>query len=347
MKLVKYFQIVRDWILTEQLNREHRQRVRQCAPNYILTKEQEEQIRTYFAPYTGKLDLGAHNFYTDKTGTFCVDYMPDDLYFTKIDTYYNDWREARYADNKCFYGRMFTGVRQPEHIASRIGGLWYTGDYQLITRQELDQLLTSKAEIVVKKAMGSEGGRGVFFIKGTDLATIESKIKDDIVIQAPLVQHPQISAINASSVNTMRIISLLTPEGTKVYSSILRIGINGARVDNASSGGITCGIDADGKLKKYAYKTNGERFEKHMDSGVVFEGYEIPSYHKCVEAVSLVHPQIPHFKLVSWDFAVAEDGEPVLVEANLHYGELDFHQLNNGPIFGEDTQKILKEVFGK
>ena len=30
-----------------------------------------------------------------------------------------------------------------------------------------------------------------------------------------------------------------------------------------------------------------------------------------------------------------------------HYGELDFHQINNGPIFGEDTEKILKEVFNK
>lgn len=38
---------------------------------------------------------------------------------------------------------------------------------------------------------------------------------------------------------------------------------------------------------------------------------------------------------------------PVLIEANLHYGELDFHRLNNGPIFGNDTNKILEEVFGK
>lgn len=39
--------------------------------------------------------------------------------------------------------------------------------------------------------------------------------------------------------------------------------------------------------------------------------------------------------------------EPVLIEANLRYGELDFHQLNNGPVFGKDTKKILDEVFGK
>ena len=32
-------------------------------------------------------------------------------------------------------------------------------------------------------------------------------------------------------------------------------------------------------------------------------------------------------------------------DANLHFGEIDFHQLNNGPLFGDDTKEILKEVF--
>jgi len=87
--------------------------------------------------------------------------------------------------------------------------------------------------------------------------------------------------------------------------------------------------------------------EKHPDSGLIFEGYEVPGYQKCRDAVPMLHAQMPRFRLVSWDFAIDPDGEPVLIEANLHYGELDFHQINNGPIFGEDTEKILKEVFNK
>ena len=347
MAMIKYYHLIRDGILTAQLNKEHRQRVRQHAPKYVLTKEQEAAVQQLYGPYVKKVDLGAHNFYTAKTGTFHVNYVPDDLYYSRIDPHFNDWREARFSDNKCFYHRMFAGVRQPETLACRIGGLWFVGDYEPISRQDLEKLLSAQPEIVVKKAMGSEGGKGVYFIPGTQLADIEPKIKDDIIIQRPLVQHAQMSAINATSVNTIRIISLLSQEGVKVYSAILRIGINGARVDNASSGGITCGITEDGKLKHFAYKANGDRFDKHMDSGVVFDGYQLPSYDKCLAAVPGLHIQIPRFKLVSWDFAVAENGDPVLVEANLHYGQLDFHQLNNGPLFGEDTEKILKELFPK
>lgn len=328
-----------------KLEKKHRGKLRRRASGYVLTREQEAQIRAYFAPYA-KVDLAAHNFYTEKTGQFHVNYLPDDLYYSRIDAHYNDWWECSYVDNKCFYRRMFQGIRHPETVATRTGGLWYDSEGQLLRRDKLDALLSAEPEIVAKVARSSGGGRGVHFLPGADFAKIEHKcFDDDIVIQRPIQQHPDLAAINPSSVNTIRILSLLRQDGVKIYSAILRIGVGGARVDNASSGGITCGITAEGKLKKYAYTAAGQRFETHPTSGNPFEGTQIPGFAQCMAAVPQLHVQVPRFHLVSWDFAVAPDGQPVLVEANLHYGELDFHQLNNGPIFGEDTEMILKEIF--
>lgn len=51
--------------------------------------------------------------------------------------------------------------------------------------------------------------------------------------------------------------------------------------------------------------------------------------------------------LTSQIFALNHANEPVLIEANLFSGELDFHQLNNVLISRDDTVKILNEVFGK
>ena len=31
----------------------------------------------------------------------------------------------------------------------------------------------------------------------------------------------------------------------------------------------------------------------------------------------------------------------------MRYGGIDLHQLDNGPIFGDDTKMILDEVFGR
>ena len=335
-----------DWMLVSQRKKHHRQVVKKNSSAYHLTKEQESAARAYFER-CGKIDLNSHNFYYEKTGVFCENYLPEDLHYCYIDPYFNNWREAVYVDNKCLYPRMFTGVNQPDMLAIRSNGLWFVDDYVPISRAELEQRLAKEPELVVKKAMGSEGGRGVFFVPGSGLSQVEGKIRDDIVIQRPVVQHERLSAINPTSVNTIRMISLLSKEGVKVYSTILRMGVGGSRVDNASSGGITCGIGENGCLRKYAYKANGERFEQHGDSGIVFNGYEIPGYHKCLAAVQNLHVQIPHFRLVSWDFSANQEGEPILIEANLRYGQLDFHQLGNGPLFGEDTPKILAEVFGK
>ena len=66
-----------------------------------------------------------------------------------------------------------------------------------------------------------------------------------------------------------------------------------------------------------------------------------------VELVKKAHPLVPHFRSVSWDIAIVADGTPTLIEANLCRGGIDLLQLNNGPLFGKDTKKILDEVFGK
>ena len=54
--------------------------------------------------------------------------------------------------------------------------------------------------------------------------------------------------------------------------------------------------------------------------------------------------RMSQFRLISWDIVLDCNNEPVLIEANLYVGELEFHQLNNGPIFGDETEEILKEI---
>jgi hypothetical protein len=274
VSVVGIVRAIREKRLHWELRYIHRKRVSSYGTEQVLTKEQEKQIREYYAPYK-KVTTEFHNFYTKITGQFHVNYLPDDMYYSYIDTYYNDWRECSHIDNKCFYPRMFINIRQAENITCRIRGLWFTGDCRQISREELDAIMAKEPEVVVKMATDSEGGKGVFFVKGTEVNSVLPRIRDDIVIQRPLKQHEALAAINASSINTIRMISLISEEGVKIYSSILRMGISGARVDNASSGGITCGITEDGKLKKYAHKVNGQRFEKHSDSGLAFKGYEV------------------------------------------------------------------------
>ena len=51
--------------------------------------------------------------------------------------------------------------------------------------------------------------------------------------------------------------------------------------------------------------------------------------------------------MISWDMVVDEQGEALMLEANFAKGSLVTHQLANGPLFGEDTPRILDEVFSR
>ena len=102
----------------------------------------------------------------------------------------------------------------------------------------------------------------------------------------------------------------------------------------------------NGQLKEVAYNAHGEMFSEHPQ-GYHFSDCIVPSYQKAVEMVKHCHEKLGHFRLVSWDVAIDKDGEPILIEANMRNGECDFHQFNNGPLFGELTDQVLREVFAR
>lgn len=47
-------------------------------------------------------------------------------------------------------------------------------------------------------------------------------------------------------------------------------------------------------------------------------------------------------KIVSWDIAIDESGEAVIIEAN-YGGDMRMHQATTGPIFGDMTEEVLDQ----
>lgn len=331
-----------------QRRRLERKEFHKCVSGNSLTYEQKKEIHDFWGRYAS-IDEIFHEFYYEKTGVFSPKYIPDELWYTYIDAYYNDKNEAKAFDNKCYYDRYFPDVQMPRTVARRINGCWMNQRYERISNIE-EYLNSRKDEVFIKEAIESCGGHGVhcYGIDELDKALLFLKSVDtDVIIQETLHQSERIKALNPSSVNTVRVLSLLEDGEVTVLSKILRMGITTARVDNASSGGITCGITNDGYLKKVAYSAKGEKYEIHPFSNIAFEHYAIPAIDDIERLTKQLHPTMGRFGIISWDWAVDESNKPVLIEVNLSNGELDFHQLNNGPLFGNRTEEIMKRVFEK
>ena len=165
-------------------------------------------------------------------------------------------------------------------------------------------------------------------------------------MQRPVKQHPDLAALHEQSVNTLRIVSLLTENKVKIYKVCLKIGVGDRRVDNGFSGGLYCGVMPDGSLRDFAVRGDGSVLKTHPDLGYAFAGKKVPCLNSALKLVRDAHTFMGKFRLISWDVAIDENGDAVLIEPNFSLGSVSFPQMCSGPLFGKDTPKILDEVFG-
>ena len=133
---------------------------------------------------------------------------------------------ASYYDHKCYYRRLFPGIKQPETVAMRINGIWLDKDYRLIPPSEALDKLCGEKEAFYKTAHYSEGGAGVTFISFPEempsiekediiRKTLKGRKGADVIVQRPIRQHSGLSELHPASVNTYRIISLLIDKNLK------------------------------------------------------------------------------------------------------------------------------------
>ena len=328
----------------------NRNRARDCRSYLknadILTPEEKQQLLAFWKPYVKKPSLVYFAYYKEKTGRFSPLFLPHDFFYKELDPFLNDHHAAKYLDNKCLYHRLFGDFALPNELVYHCHGLFFNAHDEPITKEQARALILAQPRTFLKIAADSLGGHGVFCCNGeADAAKLDKWLNggSDFVAQLPLTQHPDIAALHPDSINSVRIITLLMPEGVTVLATALRMGFGNAVVDNASSGGIFCGIDENGKLRKYAFRRTGERYEEHPTTGIRFEGYQIPCMEKAKETVIRAQKTLPQFRLVAWDICIDPAGEPVLIEGNFCTPGLFVPQLSTGPLLGDQTERVLQE----
>ena len=167
---------------------------------------------------------------------------------------------------------------------------------------------------------------------------------ENLIFQEVVSQSKETGKLHPSSLNTIRVMTLLIDNDIKILPMTLRIGVGSSRVDNASSGGIYCSLKEDGTLSDYAYDSLGKKFTIHPD-GTSFNEVKITCIDKIISLVKLGAMRLPHFRLIGWDIAIDSNNEPLIIEANLTMSGLDVIETINGPLFGEYTDNVLDEIF--
>lgn len=183
----------------------------------------------------------------------------------------------------------------------------------------------------VCKAVTGEKGASTYIIDKKDSKIIINNNKISIpdfleaisfnnhLIQEYIIQHEDMSRLNPSSVNTIRIVTTRWNTETHILGALVRIGAEkDSIIDNASQGGTFVGITEDGKLKKYGKYFDKPREEIHPVTGIKYEGYKIPYWKEAVDLVKSLHPYFYGLATIGWDVAITPTG-PVILEINSNY----------------------------
>ena len=170
-------------------------------------------------------------------------------------------------------------------------------------------------------------------------------LMENVIVQEVLLQDSRMSAFSSSSVNTIRVITMFTKnESIIVVSAMMRCGVGESYVDNVSSGGIAVGVDCEtGKLKKYAYDFNGNRYVEHPTSKVIFEDFIIPEWERILDTAVKIQKSFPFYCMLGMDIALQQKGKPVLIEVN-GSPDLAVQEAIAGP-FLRDKQNL--QAFGE
>lgn len=156
-----------------------------------------------------------------------------------------------------------------------------------------------------------------------DLESLLNKLLDENqtgwVLEEYIEQHATISAINPSSVNTIRLYVFQDKQGhVRVLGGFLRIGRQGSMIDNTSAGGMRCRIDIEtGILGKVTEKDPMMRAtSQHPDHGSQVEGVSIPFWNEAMELGIKTLTVLPKTRFAGFDVAITPEG-PVMVEVNI------------------------------
>ena len=311
---------------------------------YFPEKPRKNILRIYFEQLLHSLKYGEINRYyyvygMDVVGKKDSDYM-DYYSFYRLRNKMNMSKPYNYIcllQDKRLFGvfASFYGLQTASNVATIHDGV--------LSEPIVDVLL--KHNHLFCKPVDSLCGNGVFELLYHDgeyyldakkisydsLLQYIKSLKGDIIMQPYVEQHKEISAINDKCINTVRIVTVNpnkseNPDDVVILASLLRIGVNDMNVDNWAKGGLVVGIDRDGTLMKYGfYKPgHGTKTEKHPDSGVVFEGREIPMYDELERQVKFFHSKLNGIYTIGWDVAITNNG-PLFIEGNDNY-ELGFLQ---------------------
>ena len=142
--------------------------------------------------------------------------------------------------------------------------------HRLISEKGIDQFVVKPlagktgVSVLVLELVEKTPGDYVFEDRGGERYDLDRLVKhmsrkvefgqQGFIMEARIVNHPDIAKLNPSSVNTCRLVTFMNFEGeVSIILSVIRIGVKGKNTDNWHTGGLAAAIDRHRHSRRRTY----------------------------------------------------------------------------------------------
>ena len=216
---------------------------------------------------------------------------------------HNDFQGRQVLNDKAAFNAFFSDYINRDWL-----------DLRRSTESEFVQFIKDHHTVLMKPIYGGRG-EGVFKLSYENIKSEDSFPFDNYkqyIAEEIINQHPELAALNSSSVNTVRVYTV----NCEIISTALKIGASGSIVDNLHSGGICAHVnEVYGIIDCACRNQNMESFLYHPISGAKLIGYQVPYWDLIIHTVKKASALLPSVPYIGWDVAIRSDGVE-LIEGN-------------------------------
>ncbi len=188
-------------------------------------------------------------------------------------------------------------------------------------RSEFAEFASDHSSFIIKP-LDLSCGNGIMIVESDEhkcfttwFSELLSQYGGKFIAEELIVRTDAMANLHPSSVNTVRVPTILTDDEVLIVNPFFRVGQGGNCVDNAGAGGIICSVDKDSGEVFAAADEHGRRFTEHPQTSERLVGFQIPKWEEAKELVRELAKVVPSNRYTGWDIALTDEGW-VLVEAN-------------------------------
>ena len=266
---------------------------------------------------------------------------------------YNDKRYIQYFEDKAIFNKKFNDFVKRDWIMAGEGITYGNIEGTALTEDdrvkgagvdEFRRFLSDKEYIMVKP-LDESCGHGIEKIKVSDWDPEELYTyvlaNGKPLCEEVVVQDETMSLLNSSSVNTIRVTTILKDGNARIVSGGIRMGRNGNHVDNFNSGGLGVIYDrCTGTVISDGFDRERNVYETVPESGIKLKGFQIPRWDEIVAMIKEAALVVPQVGYVGWDVCISRDHGPLLIEGNSFPGQDNAQE----PSLNAGTYKAVLEA---